>query len=244
MRSAAVGAGAAVVVLGAGIGLIPSLVRDRDYPAEIPSPPALRETALVDVPAGKRACWRYAVAEHHAGMARFKVTTRGRRGSRLGLGLSGPGYRSRTVVPGGYGDNTELHVPIARPPRDVAVLTCVRNAGRRAISLYASRDRTRSRSLAFVERRPTGASVWFSLFEPAPASLLDRFGATMSRMSAFRAGIVGPWLMWPVALLFVLGVPVLALWAFGRALAEDDLALEPGGEGVPADVGGDEPGEG
>jgi len=237
MRRAAVGATVVVILAGVLIGLLPALTRDRDYPAEIPSPPALRETAFVGVPPGSRACWRYAVAEHHAGQARFKVGTRGRPGQPLVLGMTGDGYRARAAIPGGYKDNAELRVAIPRPPHDAEVLTCVRNAGRRLVNLYASRDRTRSRSRATVDGRPSGASVWFALFEPRPASLLDRLGATMSRMSAFRAGIVGPWLLWPLALLFVLGVPAGTVWAYARALRDDDLALEPARERGALDVG-------
>jgi hypothetical protein len=240
MRRAAVAAAVLVILAGVLAGLLPALTRDRDYPAEIPSPPALRETSLVDLPAGARACWPYAVVEHHAGEARFKVTTRGRPGAPLVLGLTGDGYRARVAVPAGYPDNSELHVAVPRPARDAEVVTCLRNAGRRAVALYASRDRTRSRSLASVDGRPTGASVWFSLYEPRPVSLLDRLGATMPRMSAFRAGVVGPWLLWPLALLFVLGVPAGTVWAYARALRDDDLALEPAGELGPGDVGGDD----
>lgn len=243
MRRATVAVTAGVIVLGAVLWLLPGLTRDHVYPAEIPSPAAISTTSLVELPAGGRACWRYAVAERHAGRAVIKVSTAGHAGQPLRLSMTGPGYASRSAIRGGYRDDQQLTFSIARPPRDVVVLTCLRNAGRRAVGLYASRDRTRSRSLAVVDGRPTGASVWFALYEGRPASLLDRAGATVSRMSAFRAGIVGPWLLWPLALLFVLGVPALVVWAVWLASA-DDLVLEPGREGLPADVGGDEPGEG
>jgi hypothetical protein len=37
-------------------------------------------------------------------------------------------------------------------------------------------------------------------------------------MAAFRPGVVGPWLLWPLLVLTVLGVPAGVAWALRRAL--------------------------
>jgi hypothetical protein len=124
-------------------------------------------------------------------------------------------------VPGGYGDKADLSVPIRTPPGDVAVRACLRNAGHRAVRLFASRDRTRSRSPAFVDGRPTHASVWFALYERRPVTLLGRLPDTLRRMSAFRASFVGPWLLWPLALLFFFGVPAGIAAAVWLALRDE-----------------------
>src|SRR4051794_2991764 len=146
MRRATLAVAVAVVVLGAGIGLVPPLLEQRDIPAQIPSPAALQSTALVAVPGGGRACWRYAVAERHARRARLRVATGGRAGEPRELTMPGAGSRSASRLAGGYAAGTTVTIPVARPPGDRVVLTCVRNLGRRPVRLYASRDRTRSRS--------------------------------------------------------------------------------------------------
>jgi hypothetical protein len=44
-------------------------------------------------------------------------------------------------------------------------------------------------------------------------------GPIIAHMSAFRPGIVGPWLLWPLLVLVVVGVPGGVLWAIHRAVS-------------------------
>jgi len=220
-RWLALGAFATVVVAGFVLAIVPGMTRDRDYPAEIPSPTALFTNQVVPVPPHRSACFADAVMERHSDQARFKVSLGRVRPQPLELRIEGDGLRRAVRVPPTYVDGQELHVDVPPPPRAPEVRVCLRPLGRRTVGFYASNDRTLSRSPASVGGKPAGVSIWFSFFERRPASLWDRLGDTMSRASVFRAGFVGPWLLWPLAVLFLVGVPVGTGWALWRALRDD-----------------------
>src|SRR3954464_11190947 len=78
--------------------LVPWLGRKRDFPAEIPNPPALQVLALDVVPAGKRLCLREIDVTSHARQVRFQVGTYFKPGPPLLLEIAAPGYRSAPPV--------------------------------------------------------------------------------------------------------------------------------------------------
>jgi hypothetical protein len=41
-------------------------------------------------------------------------------------------------------------------------------------------------------------------------------------MAIFRPPFIGGWLLWPLAVLFVIGVPAALLVVYARALGEDE----------------------
>jgi hypothetical protein len=219
MRRLAVALALAVLALGAVFVGVPYLVKERDYPASVPSPPPLTSVALVRVPPGESACMPYATMDPRSAEARFRVGTNGRPGVPLELRLSGVGVAQRIAIAARYADNDVVHVPVRAPARASAVQACVANRGRHAVYLYGSADpRSRSRSVARVAGRDTGISPQVAFYERRPASILERLPATMARASAFRPGFVGPWLLWPLLVLLVLGMPALVVWAISRAL--------------------------
>jgi hypothetical protein len=61
------------------------------------------------------------------------------------------------------------------------------------------------------------ADTYLVFYANGPASALDRAGAIVDHMSAFRPAVVGPWLLWPLLALVVIGVPGGVLWAALRA---------------------------
>ncbi len=44
---------------------------------------------------------------------------------------------------------------------------------------------------------------------------------TIDRMTVFRPGYVTTWLLWVIAVLFLVGGPIGVVWALSRALRED-----------------------
>ena len=108
------------------------------------------------------------------------------------------------------------------PPGDVPVRVCFASRGAPEIGLLASSDRTRSRSIAFIDGKSTKKSIWFTFAEPAPRAILERLPATVGRMTVFRPAYVGRVLLWGLAILFVIGVPIAVVWAYARALRDDE----------------------
>jgi hypothetical protein len=57
------------------------------------------------------------------------------------------------------------------------------------------------------------ADAYLAFYEGAEGSPLAHLGDIVDRMDAFRPGIVGPWLLWPLLFVVLLGVPGGVIWA-------------------------------
>lgn len=220
--------GLAVLLIGLFV-VVPYLTRDRDLLTTTPMPASLVAIALVPVPAGSQACLDRATMDERSGQVRFQVATYRRAGSPLRVTISGPGYRDSERI-AGYGDN-ELVSADVRPPRsDVLVSICVRNEGRRRVALFAT-ETSSSRSQTRVDGAQVAPNIVVSFAEARPASLLSQMPAMLERMAVFRP--VGAGLLWVLAILFAVGIPVAVMTAFVRAAgsveAEDAAALAAGG---------------
>jgi hypothetical protein len=231
MRRIAVGAAVVVLVLGALFVVRPFIAAERDMPAEIPSPASLERTDLVPLTHGAPVCFGNAVADHRSEQVRFKIYSPHGPAPALSVHVAGPGYDYTAKIPPGTPDNTLVQAPIPAPPANVPVRVCIRSAGRPPIALFASSDRTRSRSMATVDGKRTIKSVWFSFYEPAPRAITERLPDTIQRMTVFRPHYVTQGVLWVLAVLFLVGMPIAVIWAYARALRDDGLA-----EGPPVDV--------
>jgi hypothetical protein len=197
-------------------------VRNRPMPSAVPSPAALFSVAAVRVPGGREACFGDAAIEQHSQQALFTVRTGRPQGPPLELTARAPGWSQDVPVPGGYGDGATVSVPLRPPSAPVLARVCIRNRGGRAIALSASDDRTRSRSIAEVGGRSQRKSIWFALFERRPTSFARRMPTVLERVTAFRPGLIGVWLLWPLLGAVVLGVPAALVWAYVAAVREDE----------------------
>jgi hypothetical protein len=221
-----IGTAVAAVALLAGLlnWTLPWLIRDRSMTAAVPSPRALFFVDRVPLGPGQVACSGNVGLDRRAETASLHVMTLGRPAPPLTLTLRGAGYSASAQIAGGYSADTDVMARVAPPPRAMLVTACVRNGGRTRVALGASSDRTRSRSITSVDGRSTGKSAWLSFGEARRHSVLARASTTMARTSTFRPGVVGPWLLWPLAVLFLFGIPAGAVWAWDRALRDDERA--------------------
>ncbi len=222
-RAAVLGA-VVVFVLGALFVVRPFMAAQRDQPAEIPSPASLVSTDVVPVAPGHPVCFDHAVAERHSEWIRFKVASPAGPAPALAVHLKGPpSYDYTAQVPPGTLDGQMVQASIPAPLADVPVRVCIRNRGKQPVALFASNDRTRSRSHAIIDGEDTNKSVWFAFYEPVPRAITERLPDTIERMTVFRPQWVGRPLLWAIALLFLVGMPIAVVWAYVRALREDEL---------------------
>ena len=221
------GTAVAVVALVAGLANwgLPWLLRDRGLPAAVPSPRALFAVDQVSIAAGRSACSRDVAVDPRAGVATLHVMTGRTPAPPLTLSLRGAGYSSSARIAGNYATDDDVSFAVAPPARATLVTACVHNDGRHRVALAASSDRTRSRSLTTVDGRPTGKTAWLSFEEARDHSMLARANDTVRRIGVFRPGIVGPWLLWPLAVLFLAGIPAGVAWAWDRALRDDERGV-------------------
>src|SRR4029079_4467678 len=214
MRNAALAGGLIVLLLGAGIVVIPSLARDRDALTTTPQPPPLTALALVQLPGGARACLDRASLDERSERALIRVGTSGGPPSALRLEISGPGLRETVAVPATYSDGAVVRVPADPPRHPVVAQVCIRNRGSRQLALYAGADRY-SRSQTRVDGAPVQGNFELAFEQAGKPSLAARVPAAIERMQGFRPG--APWLTWIVGVLFLVGVPAGAVGAFAAS---------------------------
>jgi hypothetical protein len=216
-------AGALVLLVGAVAIGRPYLTKKRDYPASIPQPPSVVAIELVRMKPGQSACLHDAVMDTHSERALFQVETYGKPTVPLRFALTGDGYRATVNVPASaYKDEGILNLPVPAPDRDVFVRACVTNAGKRPAALFATTAAEPGPVVATLDGEPVGTNPWLAFYEAKRTSIADRLTTIVSRMAIFRPPFIGGWLLWPLAALFVLGVPIVVLLAYARALDDDE----------------------
>jgi hypothetical protein len=221
MRRWAIAGAVVVFVLGALFVVRPFVSAQRQMPSEIVSPASLFTTASVPLDPGHPVCFGNAVAERHSELVSFRVSAPNGPAPQLTVTVKGPGYDAKAVIPAGLTDGQNAQAPIPAPPYDVPVRVCIRNDGKTPTALFAAADRTHSRSLAQIDGKTVQASVWFGFYEPRWRAISERVPLTIDRMTVFRPGYVTSWVLWIIAILFLAGVPIAAVWALVRALRED-----------------------
>jgi hypothetical protein len=218
------GLASALVVLFAAIAIArPYLTRQREYPASIPQPPSVVAIQLVRMKPGQASCLHNVVMDTHSERALFQVETYGKATVPLRLELTGDGYHATThVAAGSYKDEGILNVPVPKPRRDVIVEACVTNAGKRPAALFATTTAEPGAVSATLDGKPVPTNPWLAFYEAKRTSIVSRLPTTIARMGIFRPPFIGGWLFWPLAALFVFGVPAAIVLVYVRALGEDE----------------------
>jgi hypothetical protein len=214
---------AALAVLLAGLALmVPSwLLDDRDYLAVTPQPPAVEWPTELAIPAQGRLCMDLVALDEHSEEARIRPVGTGR-AVPLEITLRGTdGYfaRGRTVADYRTGDVVVL--PVDPPPESVEATLCLHNGAREDVALAAVVDRRRSRSGVYQNGVAVQPGFVIQFAEREPVSILERFPDSVGRMSVLRPGVVSEVTLWSLVVLFVAGIPIVALWAFGRSVRDD-----------------------
>ncbi|MBA3328984.1 MAG: hypothetical protein H0T43_11855 [Solirubrobacterales bacterium] len=202
--------------------VVPWATEEVVRPASIPSPTALLEVGVIAVAPGDQACTAPFVLTERSARAAFRMTTFARRGSAVAVRIRGPGYRAGGRIAAGYADNAPQLLPIRPPERPTVAEACFANLGPRPIGLFAAADgRSNSRSVSRVEGEAVDGDIALAFYEDKPVSLVERTPEIVERMTAFRPDPVGTWLLWPLLVLVVLGVPLAMTWAIGAAARAD-----------------------
>jgi hypothetical protein len=224
MRRWAITGAVVVFVLGLLLVVRPFIAAPRDQPAEIPSPQSLISTDTVQLRGGQQACFDHAVAERHSGVLRFKVSSPAGPAPAMTVHVVGPGYEQTVPIPAGLLDTQVAQAPIPPPSTDVPVTVCIRNAGPQEVGVFASsEERSRSRSIASVGGKSTEKSIWFAFYEPGARTITERLTTTIERMTVFRPHWVKVWLLWIIAVLFLVATPIAVVWAYVRSLRADGV---------------------
>lgn len=198
----------------------------RDARTSTPGLSALfsREVVLLD--ANESACLSPVTFAAETGQARVRVQVPKKRSPRLYLRMRAPGYDERvTVPPIEPRVEGEVRVEFPQPRREVTGEFCFLNRGPTPINLIGTNE---GRSLLPVEltvdgRTKQDANLELHLLRAGGHSLASRRTEIVDRASAFSAGLVPEWLLWPVALLLV-GLPLIVAVLFGLSVTRAEAA--------------------
>ena len=212
----------ATFAIGALWFYVPHLTEDHANVLSTPSLVGFQTSKQVVVRRGQQACIAPVPLEPALRTVRMVLQARGTQASPLELELRAPGYRGTGRFAGyqaGSAVNVEAAVSPA-PPRNADGTLCVRNTGRRAVGLVGT-DEPLSTTLpaTVLDGKPAGdVDPAITFLGGPPQSMISRAGTILGRASDFTGGFVPLWLLWPLALVFVLGAPLALAWALFRSL--------------------------
>jgi hypothetical protein len=170
--------------------------------------------AQTDFSPGQRICQQPIVLPDGSRFERVRLFAgaRGTPGPPLEVSIG-----SRTArLPGGYGAHTALLAPLGGGEGSLRV--CVRNVGDRPATIWGSSARNgTSASAATLDGKPVDYDVSLRFERETPRSLLALVPAIGERASQFKPGVVSSGSLLALALIVLLGVPVLLVVALNRS---------------------------
>jgi hypothetical protein len=212
----------AVVLFAAGLAvMVPGwLLDDRDYLAVTPQPPAVEWPTQLGLPAEGRVCMNTVALDERSEEARIGPVEGG--AVPLELTIRGErGYFARARTAADYRSGDVVALPVQPPTRSVIATVCLHNGGRDDLLLTAVVDRRRSRSAVFQNGVAVQPGFVIRFAEREPVSILERFPDSVRRMTVLRPAVVFEITLWSLIVLFVAGIPIVALWAFARSVQDD-----------------------
>jgi hypothetical protein len=215
-----------VLLLGAVTQFLPRLTQRGDVVSSTPVRADLAAVHPIALAPGARACLDQVTLDAAARIAQVTIasTVGGNDGTRLALETSGVGTRATATVVVPPGMAGPLEIPFTPPAHGAIGTLCVRNVGHHRVALAGTGDpRALTRSTIVVDGQRQGEAFSLTLREAGDRSLLDRVSQLVDRTAALSA--VGPWLLWLLIPLLLLGVPAAVLVALRIALRD----LEPAG---------------
>jgi hypothetical protein len=226
MRRTAVAIFLAVFAFGAIAYWGPWWSDERPVITANPTLYSLGERSLVTVPAGGRACIDpvpFGPAAERVQVI-VNVAQRPRDTPPLRVEARAPGYSATGRLPAypAKVDDARLEAAIPPAPRDVEGTLCLVPEGDRPVRLVGTKEGNgQTRAVTTVDGRDLGEEdITVTLLEARPRPVSDHFGSMLRRMSGLTDGLAPVWLLWPLALLVALGLPVLAAVAYVRSLPQ------------------------
>jgi hypothetical protein len=221
MRRAAIVVAVAVLVAGLAVVVPGWLLDDRDYLAVTPQPPAVESPTHIGLLAEGRLCMDKVALDEHSEEARIRPTPVGA-AVPIEITIRGEsGYYARGRAPADYRAGDVVALPVQPPPRSVIATLCLHNGGAKDVLLPAVVDRRRSRSTVLQNGVAVQPGFVIQFAEREPVSILERFPDSVRRMSVLRPDVVSHVTLWVLVVLFVVGIPIVALWAFARSVRDD-----------------------
>jgi hypothetical protein len=159
----------------------------------------------------------------------FTVRTAGQPGPALAVEIrrvDGTRLLASGPLPAGYGDGAKV-VEVGSVATQAPISVCLRNRGPVPIAVYGQPTIASPRTNATVDGKPIAFDMAITL-NREQRSFIALLPTMAERASVFRAGWVTPFTYLVLALLVLVGVPLLLVRGMARAAAADDA--EPSAE--------------
>ena len=220
----------ALFVLAALVGLaivlfrsyLPWLTAQHQETASTPGLGALFQRAEVHVKRGQQACIRPVFFSSETQVARLRVLAPRAPVPALQITATAPGYRSGARVSRyDVGGDTLVTANLKDPGQVRVGQLCVKNVGRHQMSLVGTNE-ARSQVVAdtVLDGQPiVGTDVELTLLHRGTTDYVASVGDVLRHASTLAATWTPTWLLWPLLILLVIGVPAGAVFALARAFA-------------------------
>jgi hypothetical protein len=220
----ATGLAIAILLLVASTQLLPWLTQQRDEVVTTPVRSDLSVVHPIPIAAGERVCLGEVTLDPSAQIARLTLAEPVAAGARLAIETAGAGQAAAVALapqPSGHVD-----LPVAMPEQAAVGTLCVRNLGARTVRLAGTGDpRALTRSAIVVDGERSGQGYTVTLLAADRRSLLERVPQLVDRAAALSS--VGPWLLWLLLPLVLLGVPAAVIAALHLALRDTEPPSRP-----------------
>jgi hypothetical protein len=214
-----VAAGIVVVVFLAGAikWFLPSLALERQTVASTPSLQGLSIRSEVLLRRGSRACIAPVPLDRDVREVQMLLNARSATPPLLDATLRGPGYSATTQLSGQVTKSDQLSTGrlTSAPSAAGDGTLCVVNRGRHTVALVGTTEpESLTRPATTVDGKPLAdVDPALTFLTGKRQDILSEAGTVVDRATGFT-GVVPAWLLWPLAVLFVLGIPVGAAAVF------------------------------
>lgn len=215
---------AALILFGGLLWFRPYLETKTFHIAEVATGPALFSLSEFALLPGQSACMSTITITPNSGIAEFHLRPGrpGLLGPPVELVLSAPGYRSVVHVPGGY-PGGGVALPMTPPRRTQIGTACFIDRGRSEVLLDGTIEpRTvTSRTRTVLNGRAIDGDIALTFLASSPQAPIERLGEIFGHASNLTDRLVPVWLIWVIAILTALVVPVGVVVAFYLSLRDD-----------------------
>ena len=192
--------------------------KERRFVASAPQPPPLYETEFVTIHGGDSACMEEATSTPRGNLVQIRVSTNGRPPEPLSIRVTDMGsYTTTGEFPRRYRDNDVLSARIKPPPRPLHTRVCIKNEGNAPVDIFAAGDESPTLDAAIFD--PRGRDIDYipviRFLESDRTTIAANATDIADEITVFRPPWVVTWLLWPLAVLLVVGLPLgigVSLW--------------------------------
>jgi hypothetical protein len=218
-----IAAAAALFVIAGAVMWIPWATEDRGVIASTPVPPPLFSITPANLKGGSQACLDQVTFDPNTQVGEIGANSGGKPGPELSIRATAPSYLAMSRIPAGWTDNEGMRFDLEPPRRPVIGELCIRNTGKRTISLNGTNEfRTMGRPRLFIDGQPQDMDTQLKFYARKPRSYASRAGEIFGHATTFAPDFLPKGVLMAIGLLGLIGIPAGIFGALAIAAREDD----------------------